>query len=833
MPYAYQWLKLSQSGDAERTVTPRAGHTLTPMTQGFIMFGGMDGRRNDQGNPAPNSDLFVLKLGSQSTYEWSPIELDAASQVPPARTLHSALGTSADEIFIFGGIHSAMPFQTLQDGWILDIPAWSGRRGSAARRMTGFIQDRITDDGRSKKNSSLKLRGSKARASMSGKAGALSSSLAGAATPRWRRELGDGGSRRQLQKMTWHPAEEDGHDAAAGAGGGTSAMKMRNNKTPAATGNLMTTNEEQFHEELVAMVSQGQRDDTTGDVNAPAPRANHTTSLHENSVVLFGGHGGISYQRRAFNDTWILNLDNARWTELSCHGNPPPARSGHESFSKDGCVFIFGGWNTESQFNDLFMLDIENKDWSDVDLSWSVPRWNCSLQVVGAIPSWRVFLFGGTADITGEGRTGGVFDNRVGVLDLGEPMRWSDPPLEMKALDAMPLPREHSAICYEPDMSRLIIFGGWANKWLDDVWEINVSSIVGPPYAITKVEPPLGPVTGQMSVTVYGVGFQSTNGLVTIEFSAGKLSATTQWNVVSDEVIECLTPAVMGSIGPRECQVRVQIGPRDFTTTMTNYSFFLNSIAEKSLCFGPGVLQEQQAGVETRFFIQARNQNGENRKSGRDEFLVTVQQRVQNADGKEVLRDLPFELLDLNNGKSEVTYMADECELVIHVKLIDENRKPRPIRGSPYKPTFSKMAKNRANEHSGPLVTAWIASTLKSLDEFYQTTNTGGQTKLKEGDVMNLIKVMNHIKDRYNQEDTLLLRQDEIVETLAQLEREGLPSDKQLKQLKKIGANINQLKDDIWPRRRRFSHWKKIAEFDAELKNYQGGLRKEAYYYYY
>ena len=60
-----------------------------------------------------------------------------------------------------------------------------------------------------------------------------------------------------------------------------------------------------------------------------------------------------------------------------------------------------------------------------------------------------------------------------------------------------------------------MIFGGWANKWLDDVWQINVSSIVGPPYAITKVEPPLGPVTGQMKVTIYGVGFQSTNGMAT------------------------------------------------------------------------------------------------------------------------------------------------------------------------------------------------------------------------------------------------------------------------------------------------------------------------------
>ncbi|CAK8995315.1 Dynein alpha chain [Durusdinium trenchii] len=866
MPFPYAWVKLNQSGDAERTVTPRAGHTLTPIrnayVEGFFLFGGMDGRRNDQGNPAPNSDLFVLKLGARGECKWSPIELDAASQVPPARTLHSALATSADEIFIWGGIHSAMPFQTLQDGWILDTSCmeWkkvhfkaapTGNRGSASRRMSGLIQDRSADETGRKKSSSLSLRGSKARASMSDRAGSISfSSLAGAAT----RAVADRrGSSRSMaaggpgSSKKWHGILQkkmgmmlSGTQGRGGAGGST--MKMRKANAPNPAGNIMTTSEEQFHEELVAMVSQGQRDDgSASDPNAPPPRSNHTTSLHENSVVLFGGHGGVGYQRRPFNDTWVLNLDNQRWTELACHGNPPPPRSGHQAFAKDGCVYIFGGWNNEQQFNDLFMLDIENKDWSDVDLSWGVPRWNCSLQLVEAIPSWRVFVFGGTADVYGEGRTGGVFDNKIGVLDMGEPMRWSDPALEMRADDAMPQAREHSAICYDPEESRLVIFGGWANKWLDDVWQINVSSIVGPPYAITKVEPPLGPVTGQMKVTIYGVGFMSTNGMVIIEFSSGKLSATTQGNVINDEVIECLTPSVAGTIGPKECQVKVQIGPRDLTTTMAHYTYFLNSIAEKSLCFGPGILQEQQANSETRFMIQARNQLGENRKSGRDEFMVTVQQKVLNAEGKEVLRDVAFELNDLNDGKTEVKYMADEGELVIHVKLMDENGKPRPIRGSPFRPTLTKMARNRANEYSGPVVTAWLGSTLKSLDEFYQTTNTGHQTKLKEGDVMNLIKVMNHIKDMYDQEDTLILRQDEVVETLAQLEREGLPSDKQLKQLKKIGANLVQLKQDIVAKEKEIQpmvqkesefYKKAIGDFENELKTYQGGLKKEAYYFY-
>merc|ERR1712187_1037764 len=142
-------------------------------------------------------------------------------------------------------------------------------------------------------------------------------------------------------------------------------------------------------------------------------------------------------------------------------------------------------------------------------------------------------------------------------------------------------------------------------------------------------------------------------------------------DVENDEVITCLTPAVLATIGPKECQVRVQIGARDFTTTLAHYCFFLNSIAEKSLCFGPGVLLEQQANAETRFTIQLRNQNGENRKSGRDEFVITVQQKVAMDDGKESVRDLPFEFVDKNNGQYEVHYIAEEGEVAIHVKLIN------------------------------------------------------------------------------------------------------------------------------------------------------------------
>ena len=123
---------------------------------------------------------------------------------------------------------------------------------------------------------------------------------------------------------------------------------------------------------------------------------------------------------------------------------------------------------------------------------------------------------------------------------------------------------------------------------------------------------------------VYGVGFTSTFGQVVVRFITAKHTADAQGNVVSDEQIECLTPTVVTTIGPKECEVRLAIGVRDFTTTVTNYLYCLNTVAEKSLCYGPGVLEEQQCEAETKFVIQARNKDGENRKSGRDEWVIEI-----------------------------------------------------------------------------------------------------------------------------------------------------------------------------------------------------------------
>lgn len=52
------------------------------------------------------------------------------------------------------------------------------------------------------------------------------------------------------------------------------------------------------------------------------------------------------------------------------------------------------------------------------------------------------------------------------------------------------------------------MFGGWSNAWMGDMYSLNVSSIVGPPYAIYTIKPALGPLTGRTKVIINGDGFK-------------------------------------------------------------------------------------------------------------------------------------------------------------------------------------------------------------------------------------------------------------------------------------------------------------------------------------
>ena len=117
--------------------------------------------------------------------------------------------------------------------------------------------------------------------------------------------------------------------------------------------------------------------------------------------------------------------------------------------------------------------------------------------------------------------------------------------------------------------------------------------------------------------------------------------------------------------------VQLSFASDDLTTTYCQFNFFLDTKAEKSLCYGPGLLTEMAINEPVEFIIQARNENDENRTSGRDNFHVVIKTREENPE------EIIPEIVDADDGKYYVKYqVSKECDVDIKVSYKKNNEGP-------------------------------------------------------------------------------------------------------------------------------------------------------------
>lgn len=297
----------------------------------------------------------------------------------------------------------------------------------------------------------------------------------------------------------------------------------------------------------------------------PCPRANSAATLykHGDKVYLFGGHGGLNYQRMSFNDLFSYDVNEHTWTKIETDSKPPEARGGHSMFWVETKLYIYGGWNNEYQYENIYHFDVESGEWYEPEIGGTdiVPRWNHSAIMVEAIPSWKYFIFGGeTGDfMEGGPRAFGDYQNISRFLDI-ETMAWQSittEDVDEKGGPILPKSREYSSMTYDSKDSRLILFGGWSNEWLNDIYTLNVSQIVGPPYAISEIVPNLGQLSGNTTVKLRGIGFIDTAS-INIRFTCGKQYVEIPGEYVSETEITAMTKS-FEEIGPKEAEVRLQI----------------------------------------------------------------------------------------------------------------------------------------------------------------------------------------------------------------------------------------------------------------------------------
>ncbi|CAD7937823.1 unnamed protein product [Amoebophrya sp. A25] len=103
---------------------------------------------------------------------------------------------------------------------------------------------------------------------------------------------------------------------------------------------------------------------------APGKRTDHSVVLYGRSMFVFGGFDGKS----RFNDIKELKLDQRRWIPISARSNAPKPRFGHSAVSWENSMYIFGGWDGHITLSELFEYNFASNTWHGVPNRGSAPR---------------------------------------------------------------------------------------------------------------------------------------------------------------------------------------------------------------------------------------------------------------------------------------------------------------------------------------------------------------------------------------------------------------------------------------------------------------------------
>ena len=454
-------------------------------------------------------------------------------------------------------------------------------------------------------------------------------------------------------------------------------------------------------------------------------------------------------------------------------------------FYYNGSIFIYGGWNYITSFNSAIKYDLLKEEWTNtnmIDESFYV--WNhCGLDVE-AVPSWKYFIFGGSSGAFDEtkSRERAKCTNSVYVADLDSQLI---SPVVLDNSLIKPPPVEDSSMIYHKTTKSLVIFGGWNNQWFGDLYSCCVSSIVGPSYSVTSLEPNMGRISGNQEIKIFGS--KLTGDQFTVYFISGKYKSQAV-NSISDSEAVFTTPS-FSDLGAKDVEVRISINGEELSTNPINFTIYLDTKADKSIFFGPGALDGICPGHKTSLMIRAKNELNESRTSGRDNFTCTV---VDNS----TLEDIPSLITDLNNGLYRVEYTPPKIgKYKISVMLREDNQNQN-LRGSPIVVTYDgEDAQN--NEAMGPLMlNKFLKETYEQIESQMETLISESKTKGKDlADINSIINIKNSNKEIDLNSDKIECKINQLVEYYKtfELDKKKIAKEISLDKLEGMFKTWNQM----------------------------------------
>lgn len=121
---------------------------------------------------------------------------------------------------------------------------------------------------------------------------------------------------------------------------------------------------------------------------APIARGLQSVTLVGSQLYMFGGE---DTKRRLLNDLNILDLETLTWETVVASGACPSPRSGHTAAAHGNrYIFIFGGHSLSSCYNDLHALDLENMEWSQIQMQGTDPMPRAGHAGVTLFDNWYI-----------------------------------------------------------------------------------------------------------------------------------------------------------------------------------------------------------------------------------------------------------------------------------------------------------------------------------------------------------------------------------------------------------------------------------------------------------
>lgn len=202
-------------------------------------------------------------------------------------------------------------------------------------------------------------------------------------------------------------------------------------------------------------------------VNIPKGREGHSMTAYKNLLIIFGGCEGGGNDNQPFDDVFIVDVENKTWNKPGVMGRKPAAREGHAAGVIKNYMIIYGGSGIKSLISDIHAFNLTNFEWKELEQQGDLMG---SRESMSSTVVWdSMYIFGGNINENQD-------ENDIYTNDLFQITLRGYTAVCKKLIPDSPMPPKRlSHSLSSLNNKYLILFGGESfNNALNDIWAYSI-----------------------------------------------------------------------------------------------------------------------------------------------------------------------------------------------------------------------------------------------------------------------------------------------------------------------------------------------------------------------